>query len=56
MPTYKYNAVNNIGKKVKNKISAESLAEATELIRSLGLFPVRIKEEKSSKEKRGKVG
>ncbi len=49
MPTYKYNAVNNLGKKVKNTISAESTTAATELIRALGLFPTSIKEDKSAK-------
>ena len=51
MPTYKYNAIDNTGKKVKDTIDAASLAEATETIRGRGLFPTNIKEAKVSKKK-----
>ncbi|MGR3219140.1 MAG: type II secretion system F family protein [Candidatus Anammoxibacter sp.] len=51
MPIYKYNAIDNKGKKVKDTIDAASLAEATETIRGKGLFPSNIKEVKVSKKK-----
>ncbi|MGR3319083.1 MAG: type II secretion system F family protein [Candidatus Anammoxibacter sp.] len=51
MPTYKFNAIDNTGKKVKDTIDASTLAEATETIRGQGFFPTNIKEVKESKRK-----
>lgn len=55
MPTYKFIAVNNIGKNVKDTIDAASTDEAMEKIREQGFFPTDIKEVKVSK-KKGKDG
>ncbi len=52
MPTFKYNAVDNLGKKVKDSIDADSAADATEKIRELGYFPTSVKEAKSGKSKK----
>ena len=51
MPTFKYNAIDNTGKKVKGAINSSTLAEATETIRGRGFFPTNIKEVKESKKK-----
>lgn len=52
MPTYKINAIDNMGKNVKDTIDAPSPDEAIERIRSQGFFPTGIKEVKG----RAKMG
>lgn len=44
MPVFQYNAVDNKGKTVKDRIEATSPDEAALKIRALGLFPANIKE------------
>lgn len=53
MPTYKYTAVTNLGKKVKDTINAATSAEATEKIRNSGYYPTSIKEMKTAKSSKG---
>ena len=46
MPTFAYDAVNNAGKKQSGTIEATSADEALKKIRSQGLFPSGVKEQK----------
>ena len=47
MPIYKYKGINSSGKEVKSTIKGESVVQAKQKIRSLGVMLVDIKEEKS---------
>lgn len=51
MPSYKYNAVNSLGKTVKNVIEADTVDQAKEKISNQGFFLTNIKESKGSKSK-----
>jgi len=53
MPIYKYTAVTNLGKKVKDTVNAATSAEATEKIRNSGYYPTSIKEMKTAKSSKG---
>lgn len=44
MPTYQYEAMNNSGQPVKDKLDAGSPEEAATKIRALGLFPTKLKQ------------
>jgi type IV pilus assembly protein PilC len=48
MPTYAYDAINNAGKKTSGTIEATTADEALKKIRSQGLFPSGVKEQKVS--------
>ena len=52
MPTYAYDAVNNVGKKTSGTIEAKTADEALKQIRAQGLFPSGVKEQKVT----GKTG
>lgn len=54
MPTYKYVAVNSLGKKVKDVIDAESIGAARDAISDSGLFPTNINELTGRARKRSK--
>ena len=43
MPTYTYEAMNNLGQPVKDAVDAASSEEAIAKIRGLGYFPTKIK-------------
>ena len=49
MPIYKYKGINSSGKEVKATIKGESVVQAKQKIRALGIMLVNIKEEKSAK-------
>ncbi|MHC4295590.1 MAG: type II secretion system F family protein [Planctomycetota bacterium] len=44
MPTFTYEAMNNVGQPVKDEVDAASSEEAIAKVRALGLFPTKIKE------------
>ena len=44
MPTYVYEAMNNLGQPVKDMVEAVSSEEAITKIRGMGYFPTKIKE------------
>ena len=46
MPTYAYDAMNNAGKKTSGTVDATTAEEAVKKIRSQGLFPSSVKEQK----------
>ena len=47
MPIYKYKGINSSGKEIKATVKGESVVQAKQKIRSLGVMLVDIKEEKS---------
>jgi type IV pilus assembly protein PilC len=51
MPTFQYEALNDAGKPVKNSIAATNSEEAIARIRSQGLFPTSVREQKVKKQK-----
>ncbi|QDU71655.1 type II secretion system F family protein [Mucisphaera calidilacus] len=55
MPTFQYEALNDAGKPQKGTISASTSEEAISRIRSQGLFPTSVREQKA-KAKKGKGG
>lgn len=49
MPTFIYEAMNNVGQPVKNEVDAATSEEAIAKVRSMGFFPTKIKEKVAQK-------
>ena len=56
MPTYIYEAMNNVGQPIKDQVEAGSSEEAISKVRALGHFPTKIKEKAARKPARRAAG